>query len=108
MACDGDHCRGGVQKHGLEDRYGKSLEMSKTARGRRMVLMPTAWPAPTGKPIRMSQRRALGSGRTLAAAPAVDSYFYLKQLLGMSGVPGQGAPDFPNTQLHASGRAFES
>lgn len=33
MVCDGGHCRGDIQKHGLEDRYGKSLEMSKTTQG---------------------------------------------------------------------------
>lgn len=77
---------------GLTTGVSKVWRCLKQPRGRRMVLMPTAWPAPTSKPVRMSQRRALGSGRTLAAAPAVDSYFYFKQLLGMAGVPGQGAP----------------
>lgn len=33
MACDGGHCRGGIQKHGLDDRCVKSLEMSETAQG---------------------------------------------------------------------------
>lgn len=57
----------------------------------RMVLMPTACPAPTTVPTSMFQGRAFGSGRILAAVPAVNSYFHLYPAV-MAGVPGQGAP----------------
>lgn len=33
MACDGGHYRGDIQKHGLDHKGGKSLEMSNTAQG---------------------------------------------------------------------------
>lgn len=89
---------------GLRTGMAKVWRCLKQPRGRRMVLMPTAWPAPTSEPVRMSQRRALGSGRMLAATPIVDSYFCPKQLLVMARVPQL----FPNTQLHASSRTFES